>query len=383
MKKRILVIIAISAFLLSNTACSTGEKSFKIDDEMPLHLRLNDSYSFYTGSLADTVELLKNINIKPDIKTLFFYNDSSKTISIKPVTQFEELTQYEVTIKDGRNKIKHNFLTGPDTYLSLFNEKSTPELWLKSGIMLYGYDSIPIIKYNEKYVINPTTICQLALSCYDDYIVNNNPISRKYFIKQVDYLAANYITFGDGIAFAYNYKAKGITPPWYSALAQGQAASVFVRAFFLTHDNKYLGLAKKAINYMTAKYPHGTLNLTSDGLLWLEEYPKIPQSSVLNGFVFSIFGLIDYAKLFPDDKEVVKMTKECLKSLRKGIPKYDTGKWLIYDMTFKDEVNYHYMGMQTLQMKQLYKATKDQTFLKYYHKWEKYFCWEDWINDDY
>ena len=383
MKKRVLVFISFSVFLFSNIACSTGEKSIKIDDEIILHPRLKESFIINISNLSDTVNLLKNIVVKPKIYVQYIINNSSKTITVKPISQFEELTKYEVTIKDRNKLFKQIFLTGPDTYISIFNEKSTPKLWLESGIMLYGFDSIPILKYHDKYVINPTTICQFALACYDDYIQNNNQISKKYFMKQVDYLAGNNITIGDGIGFAYNYMSKGITPPWYSALAQGQAASVFVRAFFLTHENKYLELAKKSINYMIAKYPHGTLNLTSDGLLWLEEYPKIPQSSVLNGFVFSIFGLIDYAKLFPDDDEVVSITKECLKSLRKSIPKYDTGKWLIYDMTFKDEVNYHYMGMQTLQMKQLYKASKDKTFLKYYYKWEKYFCWKDWKYDEY
>lgn len=38
-----------------------------------------------------------------------------------------------------------------------------------------------------------------------------------------------------------------LPPGWYSAMAQGQAMSLLVRAYLLTHDAKYLKAAVEAM----------------------------------------------------------------------------------------------------------------------------------------
>jgi len=382
MKKIIFIVLGLSVIFLWFIACSLSKKTTSgvFKNEIILHPRLTDSIVIYVDDISVSKELLKNIKIEPKINVRYLNDIYKKTITIFPVPQFEELTKYKISIFDEQKTLIYNYLTGPDLCIFL-STKHKPKAWLESSIMKYDGDSIPLVNYSGKYEVNPTTICQFAMSCYDDYIQNNNQISKNYFLRQVKYLADNHIDFAEGIAFPYNFSAQGMIAPWYSALAQGHAASMFVRAYFLTNDIKYLDMAKKSINYMIARYPNGTLNYTAENFVWLEEYPKNPPSSVLNGFVSAIFGLIDYSKLYPNDTAVANCVKYCLISLKTDIHLYDTGNWLIYDRSTKNNVNNNYIGMQTLQMKQLYKATKDTAFLNYYYKWEKYFNWEDWLNN--
>jgi len=380
MKNLVFILSFVSIALMLVVSCTTRKNTNAYKNDLIFHKKLSDSIVIDISNLAHKRSIIKHVSIDPLINVTYTLDKNKKTIFIKPVTKFEELTKYTVTIKSGRKYYKYNFLTAPDKYITLTNLKCSPKTWLDSKTMKFSKDSVPTIKMKDKYVINPTTICQFAISCYDDYILNNNPISKNYFLKQVDYLTKNNTKMADGIGFPYYFETQSLKPPWFSALAQGQAVSVFVRAFFLTKDSTYLALAKKSINYMISKFPDGTLNYTSDSLVWLEEYPKKTPSSVLNGYVFSIFGLIEYSKLFPEDTVVSKITRTCLNALKKGIPFYDTGKWLIYDRERKSMVSYHYMGMQVNQMMQMYQTTKDTAFLNLYNKWEKYINWDEWVN---
>lgn len=81
--------------------------------------------------------------------------------------------------------------------------------------------------------------------------------------------------------------------PWYSALAQGEAASLLVRAAVVLDRSDLFELADTvarplldADSALVARTPEGPV---------LQEYPTEPPSHVLNGWLFALWGLHDLA----------------------------------------------------------------------------------------
>jgi hypothetical protein len=88
--------------------------------------------------------------------------------------------------------------------------------------------------------------------------------------------------------------------PWYSAMAEGQALSLFVRLADVTGQQRWRDAADGAFAALRLDYsgsvPWGTWRDGND-MLWLEEYPGHTMSTssrVLNGHLFAIYGVWEY-----------------------------------------------------------------------------------------
>ena len=127
-----------------------------------------------------------------------------------------------------------------------------------------------------------------------------------------------------------------LPPGWYSAMAQGQAMSLLVRAFIRTQNHKYLDAALKATTlYTIPSSKGGVMAKFADKYVWYEEYPTTPSSFVLNGFIYSLIGLYDLKMVAPpSDKATLAadLFDAGMTSLRTLLPLYDTGSGSIYDL---------------------------------------------------
>jgi hypothetical protein len=83
--------------------------------------------------------------------------------------------------------------------------------------------------------------------------------------------------------------------PWISAMAQGQAMSLWVRAYSQTSDQRYLDAAAVALLPFDLTFAEGGVLADWDGVPWYEEYPGERPLHVLNGFQFALIGLYDLA----------------------------------------------------------------------------------------
>lgn len=88
--------------------------------------------------------------------------------------------------------------------------------------------------------------------------------------------------------------------PWYSAMAQGQAMSLFCRLAEATGDSRWRQAADHAFASLQLGYsatePWATWR-DGNGMLWLEEYPGPTMSAsgrILNGHLFATYGVWDY-----------------------------------------------------------------------------------------
>ncbi|CAG2109560.1 unnamed protein product [Medioppia subpectinata] len=122
---------------------------------------------------------------------------------------------------------------------------------------------------------------------------------------------------------------------WYSGMAQGQAISLLTRLYTHTLDHKYLLCAKNALNLFDIdSKDNGFRTKFMDKYVWFEEYPTLPSSYVLNGFIYSLFGLYDLS-MSGNDSHCVKaglLYRQGVDSLEKMLPLYDTGFGSLYDL---------------------------------------------------
>lgn len=126
-----------------------------------------------------------------------------------------------------------------------------------------------------------------------------------------------------------------LAPGWYSAMAQGQAMSLLTRAFKVSGDLHYLESALRAIKLFSIRSEQrGILTTFLGKYVWYEEYPTIPSSFVLNGFIYSLFGLYDVQQSGTHQlcKEAGKLFQNGLVSLKKMLPLFDTGAGSVYDL---------------------------------------------------
>ncbi|XP_076365388.1 D-glucuronyl C5-epimerase B-like [Tachypleus tridentatus] len=126
-----------------------------------------------------------------------------------------------------------------------------------------------------------------------------------------------------------------LAPGWYSAMGQGQAISVLTRAFKVTGNMTYLHTAINAVKPFSMQSENGGVMTTFAGkYIWYEEYPTVPGSYVLNGFIYSLVGLYDLKMTCTqkDRKEVEKLYEDGMISLRQLLPLFDTGSGSMYDL---------------------------------------------------
>ena len=131
-------------------------------------------------------------------------------------------------------------------------------------------------------------------------------------------------------AFPYVHRAP-LRPPWLSAMAQGEAASLLARLGAETADERYTEAAVNAMRPLTVPVESGGVQGELNGAPFLEEYPTSPQSHVLNGAIFALWGIRDVA-LVTKDAAIERLHAESLAALTATCSLFDTGRWSRYDL---------------------------------------------------
>lgn len=247
----------------------------------------------------------------------------------------------------------------------------------ENGIIKLDYKGSLGLQYN------PNAIAQLALGYYDQILGGSN--SRYAFLKQATFFLKHGRIVEDGILlweYKFPFEMRNyLESPWRSALAQGQGISVCLRAYQLSKDERYLDAANKAFKafkYLSKEHSGGVLD-DSRGYLWLEEYIVAPPNHVLNGFIWALWGVRDYA-VFTGDKYAWEIWNSCVRTLKENLKYYDLGFWTSYDLVkFNDRkqptmpCSAYYQNLHVVQMGAMYRLTSDPVFEHYREKWSLQF----------
>lgn len=167
------------------------------------------------------------------------------------------------------------------------------------------------LKGDTRMFDHPAAQAQYALHNLDSYRATHNQTYLDRAVANAQRLVDRRVESGGGWFFPYEftwslYGTTTLTPPWYSAIAQGQALSAFVRLFEVTGDARWRTAADATFQSLDQQPVAGTPFATwVDGAhhLWLEEYPQpdiVSSEKVLNGHLFASFGLVDYWNLTHD-----------------------------------------------------------------------------------
>jgi heparosan-N-sulfate-glucuronate 5-epimerase len=123
-----------------------------------------------------------------------------------------------------------------------------------------------------------------------------------------------------------------LEPPWCSAMAQGEAASLLTRAAHALGDAQLADAADLAIDPLLGAEP-GLIADTPDGPV-LQEYPTSPPAHALNGWIFALWGLYDISLAGgPRGEGAARAFADGCAALAARLPLYDAGfGWSRYDL---------------------------------------------------
>lgn len=220
---------------------------------------------------------------------------------------------------------------------------------------------------------SPTLQAECALDQWDAFKLTGNVSYAQALVSAADGFLTSNVN-GQYQWTAETMPSFGITStPWISALTQGMAVSVLLRAYQYTGQTKYLTAAADAYHWIAANVSQGG-TMTSTIGTWLEEYPNqtigAESGHVLNGDVWALFGVWDYYRV-TGDAGAYALAEANIQSIKSNINWYDLGYWNVYShLNQTDTVNGLYMHFIFEQMRVLGYMTGDSFFSQLAAKWQ-------------
>ncbi|MBS3957685.1 MAG: hypothetical protein KGZ40_09215 [Clostridiales bacterium] len=237
------------------------------------------------------------------------------------------------------------------------------------GVPVVDYATNPVAGANEPRAYNPITTAQYGLALYGEYL-NGEDRSLDAFFIQADWLVENMASDG-GIYYEFDLPGRDLFAPWLSGMAQGQAISVLVRAYYESDDERYLEAARLAFEPLSRTFDEGGVMYIDDsGGVWLEEYPEEPPSHVLNGMIFSLFGLYDLMQATGDER-VARLFEDVSETLADNLHRYEQDGWIRYQLTVEEAWARGYYRLHISQLLALAALTGDMRFQEAAEKWER------------
>lgn len=259
-------------------------------------------------------------------------------------------------------------------YYMLFHSKAKYEGKTDSvGIPMLDYQGSIGIQYN------PIAIAQWGLGNYNLWHKTKSNKEYEKFLKCADWLVDNLEENKFGFKvwmhnFDFEYRDT-LVSPWFSGLAQGQGISILARAYKQTNLEKYKYAAEQAFQVFLIDINNGGVNyIDSNGYNWIEEYIVHPPTHILNGFIWGLWGVYDYAIQFNNVK-ALKMFDDYTKTLIKYLDSYDNGFWSLYEHSgtfLKMIASLFYHRLHIVQLRVMYMLTSESTFNETANKWENY-----------
>lgn len=153
-----------------------------------------------------------------------------------------------------------------------------------------------------------------------------------------------------------------------SSMAQGEGCSMLLRAHRAFGDAAYRDAALAAARFMLTDVERGGTSVREDSGLFLEEYPQSPRRSVMNGWVFSLFGLYDASLVEPSFKEDFQRSAD---TLARHLDDYDAGYWSLYDLEGRI-ASPAYHTLHVAQLRTMAQITGDGRFAEKAAQFEQY-----------
>lgn len=172
---------------------------------------------------------------------------------------------------------------------------------------------------------------QWGLGCVERYLDGDGDEWLAGAVGAARHLAAIQGPGGGWVHRAPMSHTFSLQPPWLSAMAQGEGASLLVRVAALAGEEELAPAARRAVaGLCEAPSPAGLVATLGSGA-FPQEYPTAPPSHVLNGGIFALWGLRDVA-IACEDGALGERYRAGVDTLEREIDRWDTGRWSLYDL---------------------------------------------------
>jgi hypothetical protein len=222
---------------------------------------------------------------------------------------------------------------------------------------------------------NAIIIAQYALACVSN-ARSGDALARQRLRIQADWLVAHQEVRGAARGFWLqrfdNQKYPALRAPWVSALAQGNALSALLRAREILGEEAYLAAATLGFESLRLPAAAGGVRCEAGEDLWLEEYPLLPAGHVLNGAIYALWGVLDFARA-TGDAEAWQLWKQGASTIARHLVEFDTGFWSRYELGTPELVSVHYhKNIHIPQMQAMHTLTSEPVFLEAARRWGRY-----------
>lgn len=206
-------------------------------------------------------------------------------------------------------------------------------------------------------------IFQYGLGAYDLYLQTGQQQYLDKLIACADWAVANQEPNGAWDTFSYQNPEHP-----YSSMAQGEGISLLLRALIATKDEKYFKAATLAREYMLMPLEDGgTTGYDGEDVVLYED---TEDPVILNGWIFSLWGIYDYWK-YTKDAATGDILDRTVRTLVRQLDDFDIKYWSKYDAG-NQICSPFYHELHIAQLRVMHDLFGNREFLDTANKWETY-----------
>jgi hypothetical protein len=245
----------------------------------------------------------------------------------------------------------------------------------------FDQQGVPLLDYQGEIGRrhNPIAVAQYGLARFNCWCETRNTRDEDAWLAAANWLRRELTSNHAGLRvwmhhFDWPYREL-LQAPWYSGLAQGCGISLLVRAADATGDGRFADAAHRAFEPFRARIDSGgVIARESRDDIWIEEYIVDPPSHILNGFIWALWGVYDFARWCHSD-EARELFAACAATLERALPDYDTGRWSLYELPAggpRMPASRYYHELHIVQLLGLHRLTGIATFRSFAERWQRY-----------
>jgi hypothetical protein len=224
-----------------------------------------------------------------------------------------------------------------------------------------------------------TRIAQYGLELHARWLESGSVQARDAFLSQANWLRDNQRTCA-GIRGCYPHPLPwtvyGANAGFLSAMTQGEAISVLLRAYESTKDERFFCAAHTASGPFRSTVEQGGVVCVAGNDVYLEEAAVTPPAHILNGWIYALFGLYELSTR-GGEPALRDLFERSVQTLRRRLPLYDSGRWSYYSLLatrsgFRKLATLKYHAFHIAQLHVLASMTGDALFRATAERWETY-----------
>jgi heparosan-N-sulfate-glucuronate 5-epimerase len=214
-------------------------------------------------------------------------------------------------------------------------------------------------------------IAQFALGNWERHLAGDG--TEAQFRAAVELLLSRSSEEGSAVVWRNGIAVPkyGLSPGWISAMGQGQAISVLLRAHLLTGERHYLEIAERALQPLLVQVADGGSQRQIGGVTVLEEYPTEKPCAVLNGWIFALWGVHELS-LVSSQGDAGRLFERSAAGVVELLPRYDVGWWSrysLYDYGRPDLAKPFYQQLHPVMLEGLGLITGNPVLTAYADRW--------------